>query len=121
MNLRVLEDDRIVIELPDGAERVIRNSELIPAYYCLPKEFLEFLKKYGKRLPRKPSQLFLQPEDLKFVESNLFKNVIHEAFARLAWFALGMKGWIGFYSHYAPQWILAHQTDRWIPFFLFSQ
>ena len=115
MNLRVLEDDRIVMELPDGAEHVIRNSELIPAYYCLPKEFLDFLKKYGKRLPRKPSQLFLQPEDLKFVESNLFRNVIHEAFARLAWSALGMKGWIGFYSRYAPQWIVAHQTDRWIP------
>ena len=92
MNLRVLEDDRIVMEFPDGAEHVIRNSELIPAYYCLPKEFLDFLKKYGKRLPRKPSQLFLQPEDLKFVESNLFRSVIHEAFARLAWFALGMKG-----------------------------
>ena len=44
MNLRVLEDDRIVMELPDGAEHVVRNSELIPAYYCLPKEFLEFLK-----------------------------------------------------------------------------
>ncbi len=48
MNLRVLEDDRIVMELPDGAEHVIRNSELIPAYYCLPKEFLEFLKRYDK-------------------------------------------------------------------------
>ena len=103
MNLRVLEDDRIVIELPDGAEHVIRNSELIPAYYCLPKEFLEFLKKHGKRLPRKPSQLFFQQADLKFVESNLFRSVIHEAFARLAWFALCSTGWIDFVSPYARQ------------------
>ena len=37
-----------------------------------------------------------------------------DAIAYLAWPALGMKGWMEYYSGYSPQWRIAHATDQWV-------
>ena len=114
MNLRVLEDDRIVMELPDGSEHVIQNSELIPAYYWLPGFMLMHYEKDKNWLPRRPGALFQRPEHLELIESNLFREAVCEGMAQLAWIAMDMGGWIKYYSPDAPQRIMAYDTESWL-------
>ena len=43
-----------------------------------------------------------------------FLEHMSDAIAYLAWPALGMKGWMEYYSGYSPQWRIAHATDQWV-------
>ena len=111
MNFHILSDDRVVMELPDGSEHVIQNSELIPAYYWMPGFMLMHYEKDKHWLPRKPSALFQRPEHLELIESNLFREAVCEGMAQLAWIAMDMSGWIKYYSPDAPQRIMAYDTE----------
>ena len=113
MNFHILSDDRVVMELPDGSEHVIQNSELIPAYYWMPGFMLMHYEKDKHWLPRRPSALFQRPEHLELIESNLFREAVCEGMAQLAWIAMDMSGWIKYYSPDAPQRIMAYDTENY--------
>lgn len=105
---------RIAVKTSDGNIHEIKNSELIPAYYCLPEEILMNMQTPVRGLPRRPSELLRHPAYIKIIESDLFLEHICDAYAYLVWPAMGMKGWMEYYSGFAPQWIIAHETSLWV-------
>lgn len=114
MKIYVAYNDKILIQQEDGSYRVVRNSEWIPAFYALPAEILAKAEENLWNLPRCPADLLLDSDCLALVESDKFFETVIDVYAYLIWNAMGMKGWMEYYSGYAPQWIMAHETPLWI-------
>lgn len=114
MKIYVAYNDQILIPQEDGEYRVVHNSEWIPAFYALPTEIMVNAEKNLQMLPRCPSELLLDPDSLALVESDKFLETVIDGYAYLIWNAMQMTGWMEYYSGFAPQWILAHETSLWI-------
>ena len=105
---------QIKVKRPDGTLHMIANSEALPAFYCMPAEALMNMQSPIRDLPRRPYELLLHQEYREIIESNLFLEHISDAMAYLAWPAMGMSGWMEYYSGWSPQWRIAHETELWI-------
>ncbi len=114
MKIYVSYNDKIIIPEGNGKYRAILNSEWIPAFYALPAEILAHAEDRLWNLPRCPADLLFSPDSLASVESDKFLETIIDGYAYLLWNAMGMKGWMEYYSGYAPQWIMAHETPLWL-------
>lgn len=114
MKIYVAYNDQVLIPQKDGSYRVVINSEWIPAFYALPSEIMINAEKNLQSLPRCPANLLLDPDCLALVESDKFLETIIDGYAYLIWNAMGLKGWMEYYSGYAPQWIMAHETPLWL-------
>ncbi|MBQ9188330.1 MAG: hypothetical protein IJ138_03315 [Clostridia bacterium] len=114
MKIYVAYNDQILIPQEDGSYRVVINSEWIPAFYALPAEIIVDAEKNLQSLPCCPADLLLDLDCLALVESDKFLETIIDGYAYLIWNAMGMKGWMEYYSGYAPQWIMARETPLWL-------
>ena len=106
--------DLVSIRSKDGSMHLVKNSWVLPAFYCLPMDILMNMQTPIRTLPRRPCELLLHPEYVEIIESDIFLEHMSDAIAYLAWPALGMKGWMEYYSGYSPQWRIAHATDQWV-------
>jgi len=106
--------DLVSIRSKDGSTHLVKNSWALPAFYCLPMDILMNMQTPIRTLPRRPCELLLHPEYIEIIESDIFLEHMSDAIAYLAWPALGMKGWMEYYSGYSPQWRIAHATDQWV-------
>ncbi|MBQ9189065.1 MAG: hypothetical protein IJ138_07055 [Clostridia bacterium] len=107
-------NDRILIPREDGNYRIVLNSEFIPAFFALPGEIVAHAEDAIWDLPHCPAELLLNPASVAVIESDKFLETIIDGYAYLIWDAMGMKNWMEYYSGYAPQWILAHETLLWL-------
>ena len=106
--------DLISVRGKDGSAHLVKNSWALPAFYCLPMDILMNMQTPIRTLPRRPCELLLHPEYIEIIESDIFLEHMSDAIAYLAWPAMGMKGWMEYYSGYSPQWRIAHATDQWV-------
>ena len=106
--------DLISVRRKDGRAHLVKNSWALPAFYCLPMDILMNMQTPVRTLPRRPCELLLHPEYIESIESDIFLEHMSDAIAYLAWPAMGMKGWMEYYSGYSPQWRIAHATDQWV-------
>ncbi len=106
--------DLVSIRSKDGSTHLVKNSWTLPAFYCLPMDILMNMQTPVRTLPRRPCELLLHPEYIEIIESDIFLEHMSDAIAYLAWPAMGMKGWMEYYSGDSPQWRIAHATDQWV-------
>ena len=104
----------ILMKRKDGTITPYRNAEFIPAYLFIPEEIIQKCPQEIKRLPRQVGRFFRDWNTIEIIESDLFLEHISDAMAYLAWPAMGMNGWMEYYSGWSPQWRIAHETDLWI-------
>ena len=105
---------QIKVKMPNGILHSVTNSEALPAFYCMPAEVLMNMQPPIRNLPRRPHELLLHQEYREIIESDLFLEHICDGMAYLAWSAMGMSGWMEYYSGWSPQWCIAHEAPLWI-------
>lgn len=103
----------LLMKRPDGTVTPYKNSEYIPAYLLLPKVILDQCPQ-DLRLPRTVRSYIRDRAVIAAVESDLFIELIIDAYAFLVWPYLGVSGYMENYSGYDPVYIIAHSPAFWI-------
>ena len=104
----------ILMKRRDGTITPYRNSEFIPAYLFIPEAILERCPQELRRFPRHLGKLFGDRNTIKIVESDLFIELIIDAYASMVWPYMGVGGYMERFSGYEPSWILAHSPGFWV-------
>jgi hypothetical protein len=97
----------------DGTVTRYRNAEYIPAYLFLPESVLNRCPQ-ELHLPRIVFSFFHDRDVIRVVESNLFIELMMDAYAFLVWPYLGVRGYMESYSGYDPVYIIAHSPGFWV-------
>ena len=103
----------IHLKRKNGEVTPYKNSEMIPAFYFIPKEFLDKCPKELQDLPRHPWKMFHNWEAIRVVESDLFIELMMDAYAYMVWPYLDMGKDMEVYSGYDPAWMIAHSFGPW--------
>lgn len=104
----------IMLKRRNGEITPFRNAEFISAYYFIPEGILEKCGAKLKRIPRNPRKLLHSWDAIEVVESDLFRLVIMDAYAFMAWKFMGMREKMEIYSAYDPAWGIAHSAAYWV-------
>ena len=104
----------IMLKRKDGSITRFRNAEFIPAFYILPKSIIDLCGTECQVIPRNPKLLLASWDAIKFVESDLFLEIIMDSYHYLIWpFMMpGEKREI--YSGYEPAWRLSYAIPMWL-------
>ena len=97
----------------DGTVTRYRNAEYIPAYLFLPESVLNRCPQ-ELHLQRTVFSFFHDRDVIRVVESNLFIELMMDAYAFLVWPHLGVRGYMESYSGYDPVYIIAHSPCFWV-------
>lgn len=97
----------------DGTVTRYRNAEYIPAYLFLSESVLNRCPQ-ELHLPRTVFSFFHDRDVIRVVESNLFIELMMDAYAFLVWPYLGVRGYMESYSGYDPVYIIAHSPGFWV-------
>ena len=103
----------VFVKRRDGSVSAYRNAEFIPAYLIIPESALSRCPK-ELWLPRTVRSFFFNWDVIDVVESDLFLELIIDAFAYLTWPYLGINDYMENYSGYDPVWDIAHNPTFWI-------
>ena len=103
----------VFVKRRDGSVSAYRNAEFIPAYLIIPESSLSRCPK-ELWLPRTVRSFFFNWDVIDVVESDLFLELIIDAFAYLTWPYLGINDYMENYSGYDPVWDIAHNPTFWI-------
>jgi len=90
------------------------NSEYLPAYYFIPKEILDKCGQKLNSIPRNIGQVVGSWNAIEIVESDLFIQLIMDAYAYMVWPYMGLNAPREAYSGYEPAWRFAHCPSYWI-------
>lgn len=103
----------VFVKRRDGSISAYRNAEFIPAYLIIPESSLSRCPK-ELWLPRTVRSYFFNWDVIDVVESDLFLELIIDAYAYLTWPYLGINDYMENYSGYDPVWDIAHNPTFWI-------
>lgn len=98
----------------DGTASPYRNIEYLPAFFFIPKELLDRCPSDLRNLSRVPWEYFTNRKLIQLVESDLFLELIIDAYAYMAWRYLDISPFMEIYSGDDPIWRLAHNPHYWI-------
>ena len=104
----------ILMKRKDGTITPYRNAEFIPAYLFIPEEIIQKCPQEIKRLPRQVGRFFRDWSVIEIIESDLFVELIIDAYAYMVWPYMGVGGSMERFSGYEPAWIFAHSPAYWI-------
>lgn len=104
----------IYLRRKNGEITPYRNAEYIPAFYFIPKSILERCGSDLFHLPRIPHELHRNLDAIAIIESNLFIELMMDAYAYMVWPFMGFGPEMEIYSGYEPAWIFAHSPGIWI-------
>ena len=104
----------IFMKRKDGTTTPYRNAEFIPAYLFIPEEIIQKCPQEIKRLPRQVGRFFRDWNTIEIIESDLFLELIIDAYASMVWPYMGVGGSMERFSGYEPAWIFAHSPAYWI-------
>ena len=104
----------ILMKRKDGTITPYRNAEFIPAYLFIPEEIIQKCPQEIKRLPRQVGRFFRDWNTIEIIESDLFVELIIDAYAYMVWPYMGVGGSMERFSGYEPAWIFAHSPAYWI-------
>lgn len=104
----------ILIKRKNGKIMPLKNGEYLPAYYFIPKEILKQCGAELNSLPRNPIVAVNDWDAITLIESDLFLNLIIDAYAFMVWPFMGLGAKREIYSGYEPSWILAHSAGYWV-------
>lgn len=75
----------IMMKRKDGTITPFRNAEYLSAYYFIPKRILEQCGKELNSIPRNPQKLIRDYNAVAVVESDLFLQLMMDAYAYMVW------------------------------------
>lgn len=104
----------VMIKRKSGDVTPLKNGEYLPAYYYIPHEVLEKCGSELNSIPRYPHLAIRDWEAISIIESDLFLNLIIDAYAFMVWPYMGLGAKREIYSGYEPSWILAHSPGYWV-------
>ena len=104
----------VMIKRKSGEVTPLKNGEYLPAYYFIPKKVLEKCGKELNSIPRYPHLAIRDWNSIILIESDLFLNLIIDAYAFMVWPYMGLGAKREIYSGYEPSWILAHSPAYWV-------
>ena len=104
----------ILMKRKDGTITPFRNAEYLSAYYFIPKRILEQCGMELNSIPRNPQQLIRSYEAIAIVESDLFIQLMMDAYAFMVWPFMCPGEYMEVYSGYDPAWIFAHSPAYWV-------
>ena len=104
----------ILIKRKSGEITPLKNGEYLPAYYFIPKEILQQCGAELNSLPRNPVAAVNNWDAITLIESDLFLNLIIDAYAFMVWPFMGLGAKREIYSGFEPSWILAHSAGYWV-------
>ena len=104
----------ILMKRKDGTITPYRNAEFIPAYLFIPEEIIQKCPQELKRLPRQVGRFFRDWNTIEIIESDLFLELIIDAYAYMVWPYMDVGGSMERFSGYEPAWIFAHSPGYWI-------
>lgn len=104
----------ILMKRKDGTITPFRNAEYLSAYYFIPKRILEQCGMELNIIPRNPQQLIRSYEAIAIVESDLFIQLMMDAYAFMVWPFMRPGEYMEVYSGYDPAWIFAHSPAYWV-------
>lgn len=104
----------IYVKRKDGSITPFQNAEFLPAYYIIPKRILAQCGRELNSIPRNPQALIHSFDAIAIVESDLFVELIMDAFAYMVWPFMCPGEYMEVYSGYDPAWIFAHSAAYWI-------
>ena len=105
---------QILMKRKDGTITPFRNAEYLSAYYFIPKRILEQCGMELNSIPRNPQQLIRSYEAIAIVESDLFIQLMMDAYAFMVWPFMRPGEYMEVYSGYDPAWIFAHSPAYWV-------
>ena len=104
----------IMMKRKDGTITPFRNAEYLSAYYFIPKRILEQCGKELNSIPRNPQKLIRDYNAVAVVESDLFIQLMMDAYAYMVWPYMCPGEYMEVYSGYDPAWIFAHSPAYWV-------
>lgn len=104
----------IMMKRKNGMITPFRNAEYLSAYYFIPKRILEQCGKELNSIPRNPQKLIRSFEAVAVVESDLFVQLMMDAYAFMVWPFIRPGEYMEVYSGYDPAWIFAHSPAYWV-------
>lgn len=104
----------IMIKRKSGVVTPLKNGEYLPAYYFIPQEILDKCGRELNAIPRLPHLAIRDWNSISLIESDLFLNLIIDAYAFMVWPYMGLGAKREIYSGYEPSWILAHSAAYWV-------
>ena len=104
----------IMMKRKDGTITPFRNAEYLSAYYFIPKRILEQCGKELNSIPRNPQKLIRDYNAVAVVESDLFIQLMMDAYAYMVWPYMCPGECMEVYSGYDPAWIFAHSPAYWV-------
>ena len=104
----------IMMKRKDGTITPFRNAEYLSAYYFIPKRILEQCGKELNSIPRNPQKLIRDYNAVAVVESDLFIQLMMDAYAYMVWLYMCPGECMEVYSGYDPAWIFAHSPAYWV-------
>ena len=104
----------ILMKRKDGTITPYRNAEFIPAYLFIPEEIIQKCPQELKRLPLQVGRFFRDWNTIEIIESDLFLDLIIDAYAYMVWPYMDVGGSMERFSGYEPAWIFAHSPGYWI-------
>lgn len=99
---------------PQDTITPFRNAEYLSAYYFIPKRILEQCGKELNSIPRNPQKLIRDYNAVAVVESDLFIQLMMDAYAYMVWPYMCPGEYMEVYSGYDPAWIFAHSPAYWV-------
>lgn len=105
----------ILLTRGDGSASRLKNQEYLPAFFLIPEELLCKCGKEIYSIPRNIRRLRSDRNALETIESDVFIQVVKDAFAYMAWpFLTPDARYMEVYSGYDPVWKIAHSASLWI-------
>ena len=97
----------------NGTITPFRNAEYLSAYYFIPKRILEQCGKELNSIPRNPQKLIRDYNAVAVVESDLFIQLMMDAYAYMVWPYMCPGEYMEVYSGYDPAWIFSLSPAYW--------
>lgn len=104
----------IMMKRKNGKVTPFRNAEFLPAYYAIPERIMKQCGKELNSIPRNPQAVIHDYDAIATVESDLFRELIMDAYAYMVWPFMGFTEYMETYSGYDPAYIFAHSPAYWI-------
>ncbi|HZJ77988.1 MAG TPA: hypothetical protein VFD52_04220 [Clostridia bacterium] len=104
----------VKVKRKNGEITRLIHAEYLPAYYYIPKEILDKCGFEINQIPRVPREIATSRQTIKLIESDLFWQVISDAYAYMVWPFMMPKVKREIYSGNEPSWVAAHSASVWI-------
>ena len=94
----------IMMKRKNGKVTPFRNAEFLPAYYAIPERIMKQCGKDLNSIPRNPQAVIHDYDAIATAESDLFLELIMDAYAYMVWPFMGFTEYMETYSGYDPAW-----------------